>query len=56
MVDMKCMVPIEATLSRSPARRFDNVYIDSELRVSKDSRGDTLVVQRVGPPRPYGSD
>ena len=36
--------------------RFDNVYVDSELRVAKDSRGDTLVVGRVGPPRMYGDE
>ena len=34
--------------------RFDNVYVDGELRVAKDSRGDTLVTRRVGPPHTYG--
>jgi hypothetical protein len=30
---------------------FEQVYIDDEVRVAKDIRGDTLVVVRDGPPR-----
>lgn len=30
---------------------FDTVYLDSRIRVSTDSRGDTLIVARDGPPR-----
>ena len=25
---------------------FDNVYVDREIRVARDSRGDTLIVER----------
>lgn len=34
-----------------PVCRFDTVYMDNKIRVSKDSRGDTLIVTRDGPPR-----
>ncbi|MEW5311777.1 MAG: hypothetical protein WDW38_003463 [Sanguina aurantia] len=34
---------------------FDTVYLSSTLRVSKDSRGDTLIVARDGPPRFLGN-
>ncbi|KAG1674848.1 hypothetical protein FOA52_015236 [Chlamydomonas sp. UWO 241] len=30
---------------------FDTVYCDGDLRVARDSRGDTLIVARDGPPR-----
>ena len=33
--------------------RFDTVYIDEQIRVAQDSRGDTLVVARDGPPRRF---
>lgn len=33
--------------------RFDTVYMDGSIRVATDSRGDTLVVQRDGPPRVF---
>ena len=33
--------------------RFDTVYLDRDIRVAKDIRGDTLVVSRDGPPRDY---
>lgn len=40
---------------RNPSPRpqgwFDTVYIDDRIRVAQDSRGDTLVVERDGPPR-----
>ncbi|PNW73078.1 hypothetical protein CHLRE_14g618050v5 [Chlamydomonas reinhardtii] len=32
---------------------FDNLYLDEELRVSYDSRGDTLITRRAGPPRRF---
>ncbi|KAI3435994.1 hypothetical protein D9Q98_002051 [Chlorella vulgaris] len=32
---------------------FDTVYMDDEIRVAQDSRGDTLVVARDGPPRRF---
>lgn len=32
---------------------FDTVYVDDRIRVAQDSRGDTLVVQRAGPPRRF---
>ncbi|GIL71736.1 hypothetical protein Vretimale_828 [Volvox reticuliferus] len=32
---------------------FDNLYLDGDLRVSYDSRGDTLITRRVGPPRRF---
>lgn len=32
---------------------FDNLYLDQDLRISVDSRGDTLVTRRVGPPQQY---
>jgi hypothetical protein len=32
---------------------FDTVYADNEIRVAQDSRGDTLVVARDGPPRRF---
>lgn len=35
------------------ACRFDTVYLDADLRISKDSRGDTLVTTRAGPPRVF---
>ena len=40
--------PVEASLPLPPFGRgwFDNVYVDGELRVARDSRGDTLVVVR----------
>ena len=28
---------------------FDNLFLDNELRVARDSRGDTLVVERADP-------
>jgi hypothetical protein len=30
---------------------FDTVYCDDSIRVAQDIRGDTLVVERDGPPR-----
>lgn len=33
---------------------FDTVYVDSSMRIAKDSRGDTLIVSRDGPPRTFG--
>ena len=40
--------PVEASLPLPPFGQgwFDNVYVDGELRVARDSRGDTLVVVR----------
>ena len=40
---------------RSLARQgwFDTVYCDDSIRVAQDSRGDTLVVQRDGPPHRF---
>ena len=40
--------PVEASLPLPPFGQewFDNVYVDGELRVQRDSRGDTLVVVR----------
>ena len=32
---------------------FDNVYVDKEYRLSKDVRGDYLLVQRAGPARRF---
>ena len=32
---------------------FDTVYSDECIRVARDSRGDTLVVARDGPPRRF---
>lgn len=32
---------------------FDNVYLDDTLRVSCDSRGDTLITMRAGPPKRF---
>ena len=32
---------------------FDTVYVDDRVRVAEDSRGDTLVVRRDGPPRVF---
>lgn len=37
----------------TPARRFDTIYVDDRIRVAQDSRGDTLVVARDGPPRRF---
>lgn len=33
--------------------RFDTIYLGRTLRVAKDIRGDTLVVERDGPPRSF---
>ena len=40
--------PVETSVSLPPFGQgwFDNVYVDGELRVARDSRGDTLVVVR----------
>lgn len=35
---------------------FDTVYMDEDIRVSKDSRGDTLVCARAGPARRFADD
>lgn len=45
---LKLKKPIEATLNLPPVGKgwFDTVYVDSYLRVARDSRGDTLVVCR----------
>jgi hypothetical protein len=32
---------------------FDNVYVDGDLRVARDVRGDTLICRRAGPPRSF---
>jgi hypothetical protein len=32
---------------------FDTVYMDGKVRVAQDSRGDTLIVARDGPPRRF---
>ena len=40
-------------ISLSGYPRFDTVYMDASIRVATDSRGDTLVVQRDGPPRVF---
>lgn len=32
---------------------FDNVYVDTQYRVARDIRGDTLVVARDGDPRTF---
>lgn len=32
---------------------FDTVYMDEDIRVAEDVRGDTLIVQRDGPPRKF---
>ena len=50
----------KATLRRAPpaspitlppfgAGYFENLYVDDTLRVARDSRGDTLVVERAAP-------
>lgn len=33
---------------------FDNVWADSDLRIARDVRGDTLICARDGPPRSFG--
>jgi hypothetical protein len=33
--------------------RFETVYMDEDIRIAFDSRGDTLVVARNGPPRRF---
>ena len=40
--------PVEASVPLPPFGRgwFDNVYVDKDMRVARDSRGDTLVVVR----------
>lgn len=45
---LNLLAPTEASLPLPPFGRgwFDNVYVDGELRVARDSRGDTLVVVR----------
>ena len=45
---LNLLAPAEASLPLPPFGRgwFDNVYVDGELRVARDSRGDTLVVVR----------
>ncbi|PNG99779.1 putative plastid-lipid-associated protein 11, chloroplastic, partial [Tetrabaena socialis] len=56
-----CCVPRSHTVGCLPTfgplllsrRRFDNVYMDDTLRVSCDSRGDTLISLRAGPPRRF---
>lgn len=30
---------------------FDTIYLDKDIRIAKDVRGDTLIVARYGPPR-----
>jgi hypothetical protein len=39
---------VEASVPLPPFGRgwFDNVYVDRDMRVARDSRGDTLVVVR----------
>ena len=32
---------------------FDTVFSDGRIRVARDSRGDTLVVEKAGPPRDF---
>ena len=33
--------------------RFSNVFVGKDLRIARDSRGDTLIVARDGPPRKF---
>ena len=33
--------------------RFDTVWLGGKIRVAKDIRGDTLIVERDGPPRSF---
>ena len=33
--------------------RFDTVWLGSKIRIAKDIRGDTLIVERDGPPRSF---
>lgn len=48
-------LPRGRRLSLPPFGRgwFDTVYADADIRVARDSRGDTLVVAREGPPRQF---
>ena len=32
---------------------FDNIYVDDDLRVARDVRGDTLICTKAGPPRAF---
>ncbi|GLI63932.1 hypothetical protein VaNZ11_007073 [Volvox africanus] len=51
----KLKLPGGTTLGLPPFGKgwFDNLYLDGDLRVSYDSRGDTLITRRVGPPRRF---
>lgn len=44
---------ITAVPAPPAAHRFDTIYVDDQIRVAQDSRGDTLVVARDGPPRRF---
>jgi hypothetical protein len=37
--------------SKGVCCRFDTVYMDDDVRIAEDIRGDTLIVARDGPPR-----
>lgn len=32
---------------------FDNVYVDDDIRIARDVRGDTLICERAGAPRAF---
>ena len=32
-------------------RRFETLYVSDSIRIAKDSRNDTIVLERDGPPR-----
>ena len=51
---LQCKVVLQSAVHalRAP-RRFDTVFLGDQLRIAKDSRGDTLVVERDGPPRTF---
>ena len=58
----RCMFKFKSATLKLPGDRsialppfgqgwFDTVYVDERIRVARDSRGDTLIVERDGPPR-----
>lgn len=44
--------PPPLTASTAPAtNRFDTIFVNERIRIAQDIRGDTLIVERDGPPR-----
>jgi hypothetical protein len=37
----------------APALRFDNIYLDDEVRIALDIRNDVLICTRDGAPRVF---